>query len=105
MATTPEGAVKRKVIKALKELKATHGLHYYMPVSGGYSRSGEADFLVCLCGRWISIETKAGKGKTTLLQDMNLESVRKAGGITMIVREEDVLSIDAFTQRLLEAVK
>ena len=73
-----------------------------MPVTGGYGNSGAPDFLVCLNGKFIGIETKAGKGKTTLLQDLNLDKIRKAEGFALVIREEDVASLDTFAQRLLE---
>ena len=78
------------------------GAYYVMPVTGGYGNSGAPDFLVCLNGKFIGIETKAGKGKTTLLQDLNLDKIRKAEGFALVIREEDVESLDTFAQRLLE---
>ena len=38
---TPEGKVKDKVKKILKELKA----YYIMPATGGYGSSGAPDFV------------------------------------------------------------
>ena len=100
MATTPEGKVKKRVRQVLDSL----GAYYVMPVTGGYGNSGAPDFLVCLRGRFIGIETKAGKGKTTLLQDMNLDRIRKAEGHALVVRETDVESLDTFAQTLLDLV-
>lgn len=98
MADTPEKKVKKRVRQVLDSL----GAYYVMPVTGGYGNSGAPDFLVCLHGKFIGIETKAGKGKTTLLQDMNLDKIRVAKGFALVVREEDVESLDSFAQRLLE---
>ena len=98
MATTPEGKVKKRVRQVLDSL----GAYYVMPVTGGYGNSGAPDFLVCLHGKFIGIETKAGKGKTTLLQEMNLDRIQKAKGFALVIREEDVESLDTFAQRLLE---
>ena len=80
---TPEAKVKAKVRTILKEL----GAYYTMPVTGGFGTSGAPDFLVCLGGRFVGIECKAGKGKTTALQEKNLEDIAKAGGLALVINE------------------
>ena len=86
MAETPEKAVKKKVRAILDEL----GAYYVMPVTGGYGSQGAPDFLVCLRGKFVGIETKAGKGKTTALQDLNLQKIRDAGGVALVIYETDI---------------
>lgn len=86
MARTPERVVKDKVRKLLDELQA----YYVMPVTGGYGTQGAPDFLVCHRGRFIGIETKAGKGRTTTLQELNLKRIREAGGVAVVVYEDDI---------------
>ena len=86
MATTPEGKVKKAVRQVLDGL----GAYYVMPVTGGFGRQGAPDFLVCLEGKFFGIETKAGKGKLTALQEMNLKKIIDCGGVALVVREDDV---------------
>lgn len=86
MATTPEGKVKKGVRQVLDAL----GAYYVMPVTGGYGKQGVPDFLVCYQGKFFGIETKAGKGKTTALQELNLKKIIDCGGVALVVREEDV---------------
>ena len=86
MAQTPERKVKSLVRKVLEEL----GAYYVMPVTGGYGESGAPDFLVCLRGRFVGIECKAGKGKTTALQEKNLSQITQSGGIALVINENDV---------------
>ena len=86
MAETPEKKVKKKVRALLDEL----GAYYVMPVTGGYGSQGAPDFLVCLKGKFVGIETKAGKGKTTALQDLNLQKIRDAGGVALVIYETDI---------------
>ena len=86
MAETPEKKVKKKVRALLDAL----GAYYVMPVTGGYGTQGAPDFLVCHRGKFVGIETKAGKGKTTTLQELNLKRIRDAGGIAMVVYESDI---------------
>lgn len=89
MASTPEAKVKKQIRAILDE----YGAYYAMPIGSGYGNSGVPDFLVCYKGWFIGIEAKAGKGKTTALQDMNLEKIEKAGGMTMIINEFNLAGI------------
>ena len=91
MATTPEGKVKKEVRKVLDKLNA----YYAMPVTGGYGRQGVPDFLVCYQGKFFGIETKAGKGTTTALQELNLQKIRDAGGVALVVYEDDVKTLES----------
>ena len=86
MAMTPEKKVKQRVVAQLKAL----GAYYFYPVTGGFGSSGVPDVVCCLDGRFIGIECKAGKGKTTALQDKNLREISEAGGLAMVVNEENV---------------
>ena len=86
MAATPEAKVKAAVRKVLTEL----GAYYVMPVTGGYGTQGAPDFLVCHQGRFIGIEAKAGKGKTTALQELTMKKIRDAGGVALVIYETDI---------------
>lgn len=83
MSSTPEAKVKKQIRKQLDEL----GCYYAMPIGTGYGNSGVPDFLVCMKGRFVSIEAKAGKGKPTLLQEDNMRRIREAGGIALVINE------------------
>jgi Holliday junction resolvase len=86
MAATPEKKVKQRVVAQLKEL----GAYYFYPTTGGFGSSGVPDVVCCYQGRFIGIECKAGKGKTTALQDKNLAAISAAGGVALVVNEENV---------------
>jgi Holliday junction resolvase len=83
---TPEAKVKASVVKMLKEMDA----YYFFPVMGGFGRSGVPDIIGCSLGLFIAIECKAGKNKTTALQDRELASIRKAGGFTFVANENNL---------------
>lgn len=86
MSMTPEGKVKDKVKRLFKAMD----VYYAMPATGGYGASGVPDFLVCLKGRFIGVECKAGKGKPTALQLKNLAEIEASGGISVIVNEDNL---------------
>lgn len=88
---TPEGAVKAKVKTILKELEC----YYFMPSANGYGRAGIPDLIGCLNGAFFAIETKAGKGTTTALQDRELQRIKDAGGIALVVNEDNVDQLKA----------
>lgn len=83
---TPEAKVKKQIRQIIDEF----GAYYAMPIGTGYGQSGVPDFLICHKGRFIAVEAKAGKGKTTLLQEAHLERIRNAGGITLIINETNL---------------
>ena len=83
---TPEAKVKAKVKKILMEMEA----YYAMPMGTGFFSSGVPDFLVCKGGLFYGIECKANGNKPTALQLKNLEDIRKAGGVAIVVDESNV---------------
>jgi Holliday junction resolvase len=56
--------------------------------------SGIPDIVCCHNGRFIAIECKAGKNKTTALQDRQLEMIRQSGGIALVINEENIHEVE-----------
>ena len=81
--STPEVKVKKVVSQALKEMQA----YVVKPVTGGFGNSGVPDLLVCVSGRFVGIECKAGGNKPTALQLHNLNAIELAGGIALVIDE------------------
>lgn len=89
MAMTPEAKVKKVVVQQLKDL----GAYYFYPVTGGYGGSGVPDIVGCIDGIFFGIECKAGRNKPTPLQLKNLKDIETAGGIALVVNEENMRDI------------
>jgi len=85
MAATPEALVKKQIRKILD----AQGVYYAMPIGTGYGNSGVPDFLCCVNGFFLAIEAKAGKGKTTALQDEHLRRIGVSGGIALVINESN----------------
>ena len=81
MARTPEGVVKDAVTKILREFEA----YYFFPVTSGYGHSGVPDIIVCYKGYFVAIECKAKGGKTTALQQQQIEKIRISGGAALVI--------------------
>jgi hypothetical protein len=89
MARTPEAAVKASVKKILDEL----GIYHFSPYMAGMGRAGVPDIICCCNGRFVGVECKAGKGKTTALQDRELAAIHAAGGFSFVVRETNMAEL------------
>lgn len=86
MAQTPEGKVKAAVRKVLVE----EGVYYFSPPGMGLGRSGIPDIICCVQGFFLAIEVKAGKGRTTALQDREIDAIRANGGVALVVNENNI---------------
>lgn len=86
---TPEAKVKKKVVDQLKKL----GAYYFYPMTHGYGKSGVPDIVGCYGTKFFGIECKAGKNKPTALQEKNLREITMAGGIALVVNEENVKQV------------
>jgi Holliday junction resolvase len=87
---TPEKKVKAEVVKVLKSF----GAYYFYPVTGGYGASGVPDIVGCYMGKFFAIECKAGKGKTTALQEKNIAQIITQGGLAIVVNEGNIPDVD-----------
>ena len=86
MSMTPEKRVKNSVMKILK----AHGAYNFYASTGGYGKSGVPDIVCCYRGKFLAIECKAGKNKPTALQNINIAAIRKAGGVALVVNEDNI---------------
>jgi hypothetical protein len=101
MAHTPEKKVKIKVTTLLK----SHGVYFFSPITGGYGSSGVPDIVCCVNGLFLAIECKAGKGKTTALQDLNIAHIKKCGGIALVINESNIDELNQHLENLTNVRK
>lgn len=85
-----EKTIENKIKKYLRD-KGAYCVKYH---GNQFSQVGVADLLVCYKGRFLAIEIKNETGKTSPLQDVNIEQVKRAGGISFVARSvEDVSKV------------
>ena len=96
MAMTPEAKVKKQIRAILERTK----VYFAMPMGTGYGNSGVPDFLCCAGGRFLAIEAKAGKGRPTALQLKNLDDIAAAGGMPLIINEENLHMLEPTIENL-----
>lgn len=86
MAATPESKVKDKLRRYLTQL----GIYHFMPPANGFGRAGIPDIIGCYNGQFVAFECKAGKGKTTALQEREIGRIQSAKGWAFIITELNV---------------
>lgn len=80
-----EKNIENKIKAYLKSIGA-----YYVKYFGNqFSQVGVPDILCCYKGRFIGIEVKNEKGKTSPLQDVNIQQIKDAGGLAIVARTVD----------------
>ena len=99
MASTPEKKVKDKVVKLLKE----EGVYYFYASTHGFGRSGIPDIVCCVNGLFLGIECKAGDNKPTALQQRELAAIEEAGGLAVVINEENLSALPNIVRLLKEA--
>jgi hypothetical protein len=86
MATTPEGRIKARLTKLLKQLN----VWYFFPASGPMGRSGIPDVICIVDGLFIGIECKSDPSKKpTALQVRVGEEITQAGGAWFLIRSNE----------------
>ena len=94
---TPEKRIKDKCTKLLK----AQGVYYFFPATHGFGRSGVPDIICCANGLFLGIECKAGDNKPTALQEKEMQSIRDAGGTTIVVNETNLTMLGELIEELL----
>lgn len=92
-----EKAFENKIKSYLKE----NNCYFVKYWGGGYfTEAGIPDLLVCCNGYFLGLEIKAENGKPSELQEYNMEQIKKAGGIGMIVYPKDFDDLKELIRRL-----
>lgn len=72
---------ENKIKKFLKE----NGCWFVKYFANRNTRAGVPDLLACVNGYFVAIEVKAENGKPSELQLWNVEKIREAGGIAIVL--------------------
>lgn len=69
----------------VKRFLADSGCWFVKTWSNGIQRAGIPDLIVCCHGTFLGVELKAEHGYPSALQIWNLDEIRKAGGIGIVL--------------------
>lgn len=81
---TPEGRVKQAVTKVIDAYGPD--IYKFMPVPSGYGPSS-LDYILCIEGKFVAIETKKPGGKLTARQQFTVRQIKDAGGKVFIIED------------------
>jgi len=76
---TPEGWEKKDVDAFLEKIGPDR-VYFFKPYMAGYGKGGVADYCICLCGAYWSLEIKKPGKEPTTQQNRRMKEVRAAGG-------------------------
>lgn len=98
-ATTPEGKVKKQVREILDNTPSTW---YFMPVQNGMGQSGIPDFICCVKGKFLGIETKSkySSRKLTALQAKQITLIENSGGTAIVINEDNIDTLPNILEQL-----
>ena len=87
----------------VKQFLKKKGCWYVKYWGGGtFTKSGIPDLLICCNGYFLAVELKSSKGKVSELQNHQIEQIKKAGGIAMVLYPKD---FDEFQFLINELIK
>jgi hypothetical protein len=101
MAMTPEAKVKKRI----KETLDSMGAYFLQPIGTGFGSNGAPDIVACYKGMFIGVEAKAGKGKTTALQEFNLTRIRVNDGLALVINETNVSQLRELIESWVSSVQ
>jgi hypothetical protein len=88
---TPEGRIKAKINKLIKELGNT--VYKFMPLPAIEGRGAPGlDYYICAGGQWFAVEAKANeKELVTGRQIETMNQIRRAGGRVFVVYDDETV--------------
>lgn len=89
----------KKAVKVI--LMSTPKCWWFMPAMNGFGRSGIPDFVGHVNGKMFAVETKFGRGTTTVHQEREISAIRENGATAWVVNEE---TLEAWTELFREWV-
>ena len=82
---------EKNIENKIKMYLKSKGAYFFKHHGNQFSQVGVPDIIACYKGQFIGIELKNETGKTSPLQDVNIQMIRDAGGYSFIARSvEDV---------------
>ena len=85
MIIAAEKNFENRVVKFL-ESQGCWCIKYF---ANAYTKSGVPDLLVCCNGHFLGVELKGPKGRPSELQKWNIQKIKEAGGIAMVLYPKD----------------
>ena len=92
-----EKQFENKVKKYLKSKNIWHVKYF----ANSFTPVGIPDVLSVVNGRFLAIELKAERGKTSPLQDYNISEIQRCGGIAIVLKPSGFEDFKKLVEELL----
>lgn len=97
-----EAQFQAKVLHFLKD----QGAYVIKQWGGGrFTRAGVPDITCCINGYYVALELKTEIGRTSKLQDWNIEQIKQAGGVAMVLRPNQFEVFKSFVREVKRCPK
>ena len=97
---TPEGKVKAHLKALYRSLEPAVMLT--QPLGTVFNAAGVHDHILCVRGRFVSVEVKAGKNRLSPAQMHYGGRVARAGGLAVMVNEENIAWFETVLRMMCE---
>jgi len=88
------------LVKSIRAyLSGKSGLFYWKEHGGIHGRSGIPDIIICYKGKFVALECKAMGRRPSLLQQVTINKIERAGGIAACVWSLDDV------KKIIEAIE
>ena len=92
-------AAEKNFEERIKKFLESENCWFVKFFANAYTKSGIPDLLVCCNGHFLGVELKGPKGRPSELQKWNIQKIKEAGGIAMVLYPKD---FDDFKQLIYE---
>lgn len=79
-------AEEKQFENKVKRWLKSKGIYHFKYFGNAFSTAGVLDLCLCVNGRFVAVELKSEKGKTSPLQDAHIKQIHDSGGIAMVLR-------------------
>ena len=93
---------EKRIENSIKNWLETNN-HWYIKVQGGSNNpsSGVPDLLACIKGTFVGIEVKTPTGRTTKIQDYQIDQINKSGGIAVVITSLEQLRMELKDRQII----
>lgn len=92
--------LEKEIKKRVKQLLKDYEIWYFMPQNFGMGVSGVPDFICCLDGKFLALETKSSVGRLSLLQKETLKKLHSLGAYTAVVWPDGLTHLETLIQQI-----
>ena len=82
-------AQEKQFENRIKRYLTEKGIWHVKYFANGFTKSGIPDILACCNGHFLGVELKGPKGRPSELQKWNIQKIKEAGGIAMVLYPKD----------------